>query len=65
MSALKWLVLVSVWEGNFMFIEPGFESRTCGSNVNFVVAIFMCDFGFISYVFCEVFIQNYFIMVVP
>ena len=31
-----------------MLIEPGFESPTCGSNVNFGVAIFRCNFGFID-----------------
>ena len=58
MSAVKWLVLVSFWIGVFIIIKPGFESPTCGSNVNLGVAIFMCDFGFINYVFGEVLISN-------
>ena len=42
-----------------MFIEPGFESPTCGSYVNFGSAIFGCDFGFMDYVFSEAFISNW------
>ena len=33
-----------------MFIEPGFESPTCESDVNFGVTIFRYNSGFIDYI---------------
>ena len=58
MGAVELLGLVRFWEGVSMLIKPGFESPTCRSNVNFGVAIFGCNFGFIYCVFCEAFISN-------
>ena len=44
---MEWLGLVRFWEEVFMLIEPSFESQT---NVNFGIATFGCNSGFIDYV---------------